>query len=69
MMAHFHKRHYEAVARTLRETKASQLVSVRVDTLHAWEAVVEMLDYMFRRDNIKFNSDTFRAAAGYEGET
>jgi hemoglobin-like flavoprotein len=62
----FQQRHYESVARTLLEAKANQLVSVRSDTLHAWENIVETFADMFARDNPAFKRNRFYAACAYE---
>jgi hypothetical protein len=63
----FERRHYESVARTLLEAKAMQLISVRIDTLHVWENIVQAFADMFARDNPGFKRDRFYAACAYEG--
>jgi hypothetical protein len=65
-MAMYSRQHYEDVARTLREAKASLLVGCNADTLHAWEHTVLMFSERFMRDNARFKPAKFLAAAGYE---
>ncbi len=62
----FQQRHYVAAAQALRGAKETRLVTATEHTLEAWMGTVETLDYMFRWDNPRFNSDKFRKAAGYE---
>ncbi len=66
MKSMFQRRHYKAVAEALREAKRSGLVTATEHTLVAWMGTVETIDYMFHRDNPRFNSDKFRGMAGYE---
>ena len=61
----YQKRHYEDVARMLREAKASMLVSCREDTLAAWEHTVCLFTARFARDNAQFSHSRFLEAAGY----
>ena len=65
MATMYQKRHYEDVARMLREAKASMLVSCREDTLAAWEHTVCLFTARFQRDNERFNTSRFMEAVGY----
>ncbi len=61
----YQKRHYEDVARMLREAKASMLVSCREDTLAAWDHTALLFATRFARDNAAFSHSRFLEAAGY----
>jgi hypothetical protein len=65
----YQQRHYEDMARTLRELKAQYLVTANMDTLAIWEYAVELFTSRFGRDNPNFKPDKFKQACGYEGVT
>lgn len=65
MATMYQKRHYEDVARVLREAKASMLVSCREDTLAVWNHTALLFATQFARDNAQFSHSRFLEAAGY----
>lgn len=65
----YSKRHYEDMARTLRDLKAQGLVTTNLDTLTVWESTVCLFTERLMRDNPNFRSARFKAACGYEGVT
>ena len=69
----FQQRHYEAVARSLSNTKCRAMVTGNADALTAWERVVEDLASMFDHDSHRseygvFKRDLFYRACAYEGK-
>lgn len=50
-MAHFAKRHYEAIAEVMQSTHG-----------HDWQTIVDELSDMFAGDNVQFRRERFRAA-------
>jgi hypothetical protein len=65
-MSMFQQRHYEAVAKQMRELKTAAMVTVTDETMCVWDFMVDRLAAMFWNDNDKFKPAKFRAACGME---
>jgi hypothetical protein len=59
-MSMFSQRHYEAVARTLKVTRVSLIVTATVDTQALWDYTVQRFSEMFQADNPNFKPHIFQ---------
>ena len=61
-MAHFNKRHYEAIALVMQSTHPTKYGWEQTTANHQWNSSVDNLADMFRKDNPLFNRDRFLCA-------